>query len=43
LKGKTADFRNLFQSADWKTEKYVPVIEAPDKVKKAEDKGSWNM
>jgi superoxide reductase len=24
------------QSADWKTEKHIPVIEAPDKVKKAE-------
>jgi len=31
-----ADFKELFQSADWKTEKHVPVIEAPDKVKKGE-------
>jgi superoxide reductase len=29
-----ADFKNLFQTADWKKEKHVPVIEAPDKVKK---------
>jgi len=26
----------LFQSADWKTEKHVPVIECPDKVKAGE-------
>lgn len=31
-----ADFNELFQSADWKQEKHVPVIEAPDKIKKAE-------
>lgn len=31
-----ADFKDLFQSADWKTEKHVPVIEAADKVKKGE-------
>jgi superoxide reductase len=30
------DLKDLFQSADWKTEKHVPVIEAPDKVKKSE-------
>jgi len=30
------DFKSLFQSADWKAEKHVPVIEAPDKVKKGE-------
>ncbi len=30
------DLRDLFQSADWKAEKHVPVIEAPDKVKKGE-------
>jgi superoxide reductase len=30
------EFKGLFQSADWKTEKHVPVIEAPDKVKKGE-------
>ena len=27
-------FKALFQSADWKTEKHSPVIEAQDKVKK---------
>lgn len=27
----------LFQSADWKTEKHVPVIDAPAKVKKGEN------
>lgn len=31
-----AEFKDLFQSADWKQEKHVPVIEAPDKVKKGE-------
>ncbi len=31
-----ADFKELLQSADWKTEKHVPVIEAPDAVKKGE-------
>ena len=31
-----ADFKDLFQSADWKTEKHVPAIEAPDKIKKGE-------
>jgi len=31
-----ADLKDLFQSADWKAEKHVPVIEAPDKVKKGE-------
>lgn len=30
------DFKDLFQSADWKREKHVPVIEAPEKVKKGE-------
>jgi superoxide reductase len=29
-----ADFGDLYQSADWKTEKHVPVIDAPDKVQK---------
>lgn len=28
--------KDLFQSADWKTEKHVPVIEAPKMVKKGE-------
>lgn len=31
-----ADLKDLFQSADWKKEKHVPVIEAPDKVGKGE-------
>jgi len=31
-----ADIKELFQSADWKTEKHVPVIEAPDTVNKGE-------
>jgi superoxide reductase len=31
-----ADLKDLLQSADWKTEKHVPVIEAPDTIKKAE-------
>lgn len=31
-----ANFKDLFQTADWKKEKHVPVIEVPDKVKKGE-------
>ncbi len=31
-----AEYKDLYQSADWKKEKHVPVIEAPDKVKKDE-------
>ncbi|MEJ2183028.1 MAG: class II SORL domain-containing protein [Nitrospirota bacterium] len=31
-----AKFGELFQTADWKTEKHVPVIECPDKVKAGE-------
>jgi superoxide reductase len=31
-----ADLKDLLQSADWKKEKHVPVIEAPEKVKRAE-------
>ena len=31
-----AGLNNLFQSADWKAEKHVPVIEAPDTIKKGE-------
>jgi len=31
-----AEFKDLFQAADWKQEKHVPVIEAPDKIKKGE-------
>jgi superoxide reductase len=30
------EFKDLYQSADWKQEKHVPVIEAPDKVNKGE-------
>ncbi len=30
------DFSGLFQSADWKKEKHVPLLEAPDTVKKGE-------
>jgi superoxide reductase len=29
-----AELGGLFQSADWKAEKHVPVIEVPDKVQK---------
>lgn len=29
-------FGELYQSADWKTEKHVPVIECPDSVKSGE-------
>jgi len=31
-----ADLKDSLQSADWKTEKHVPVIVAPDQVKKGE-------
>lgn len=31
-----AELKDLFQAADWKKEKHVPVIEAADKVKKGE-------
>jgi superoxide reductase len=31
-----ADFKDLYQTADWKIEKHVPVIEAPEAVKKGE-------
>lgn len=31
-----AEIKELFQAADWKKEKHVPVIEAPDKLKKSE-------
>jgi superoxide reductase len=30
------EMKDLFQSADWKKEKHVPVIESPDTVKKGE-------
>jgi len=31
-----ASMKELLQSADWKSEKHVPVIDAPDKVRKGE-------
>jgi superoxide reductase len=31
-----AELNELYQSADWKTEKHVPVIDAPDAAKKGE-------
>lgn len=31
-----AEFKDLFQTADWKTEKHVPVITAPGEIKKGE-------
>ncbi|MBP7087882.1 MAG: class II SORL domain-containing protein [Candidatus Omnitrophica bacterium] len=31
-----ASIKDLYQSADWKKEKHVPVIEAPGKVKKGQ-------
>ncbi|MBN2453347.1 MAG: class II SORL domain-containing protein [Candidatus Omnitrophica bacterium] len=31
-----AELKDLLQSADWKTEKHVPVIDAPDSVKKTD-------
>jgi len=31
-----AEIKELFQSADWKKEKHVPVIEAPEKLRKGE-------
>jgi superoxide reductase len=31
-----SDLKDLVQSADWKREKHIPVIEAPGKVKKGE-------
>jgi superoxide reductase len=30
------EMKEIFQSADWKAEKHVPVIEAPDKARKGE-------
>lgn len=30
-----AQIKDLFQTADWKSEKHVPAIDAPDKVQKA--------
>ncbi len=31
-----AEFKELFQTADWKSEKHVPVITAPETIKKGE-------
>ena len=31
-----AEIKDMIQSADWKKEKHVPVIDAPDKAKKGE-------
>jgi superoxide reductase len=31
-----AELKDLYQSADWKKEKHVPVIEAPESVKKGD-------
>ncbi|MDD5669248.1 MAG: class II SORL domain-containing protein [Candidatus Omnitrophica bacterium] len=31
-----SELKDLFQGADWKIEKHVPVIEAPDTIKKGE-------
>ncbi len=31
-----AELKDLFQAADWKKEKHVPVIDAPDTAKKSE-------
>jgi superoxide reductase len=30
------EYKELYQSADWKTEKHVPVIEVSEKIKKGE-------
>lgn len=31
-----AEFKDILQSADWKKEKHVPVIEAPESIKKGD-------
>ena len=31
-----AELKELFQSGDWKSEKHVPIIDAPDEAKKGE-------
>jgi len=31
-----ADLKDMLQSADWKTEKHVPVIDAPDRINKGQ-------
>lgn len=33
-RAKMTEIKELFQSADWKSEKHVPVIEAQEKIKK---------
>lgn len=33
------ELSNIFQSADWKTEKHVPVIDTPEKAKKGDNFG----
>ena len=30
------ELKEMYQTADWKTEKHIPAIEAPDKIKKGE-------
>lgn len=30
------EFKKMFQTGDWKSEKHVPIIEAPDEAKKGE-------
>ncbi len=30
------EFKDLFKTADWKKEKHIPVIDAPERVKKGE-------
>ena len=34
--GRMAELKEIFQSADWKKEKHVPVIDSPDRAKKGE-------
>ena len=31
-----SELKDLIQAADWKTEKHVPVIDAPDKIRKGD-------
>jgi superoxide reductase len=33
---KMAELKDLYQSADWKTEKHAPVIDVPDTVRRGE-------
>jgi len=32
-----ADLKEMLQTADWKTEKHVPIIDCPDIIKKGQD------